>query len=213
MADKTLGLKPVIGLVERSLNKLKERGNVLCYQLRDRRSRVMDYEFYFLVQKNDRNTFELTVSQVSDQSQVKWDTKHNHITLKVGPDKKDHHQIAELLKDAMAHLNKRNLFSGYKQESKYAEEVLDKMKKAGTILDYYFPSQNADRSGIDLYIISRNNKKVPIQVKSSENYQFIHMKRYPKIPSIVTKDRSTEKLAHLTLVLIKAYEEGKVMHL
>ncbi len=214
MTNEIIGVKPAIELVEKSLDKLKEKGKITGYTQRDRRSRGKDSYLYYMVSIGKNTCFELQVSRLKDSCRLIWDSKHSKIFLSLGfGDRADHHQVANWLITAMSHMKKDFLFSGFNQENHYAQEVLEKMKKSEIILDYYFPSQREDYNGIDLCIVSHNKVKIPLQIKSSPLYQLIHMRRYPHIPSIVTKDKSVNDLNHLTMRIIKSYESKQVLHL
>jgi len=67
--------------------------------------------------------------------------------------------------------------------------------------------------GVDIWIMYNNNE-LPIQIKSSEKYQKSHIKKYPKVPSIIINSGETRRSVAKKIILAMAgAAKGKVLHL
>lgn len=87
---------------------------------------------------------------------------------------------------------------GLKKEAKFKEEMeilISKDKEVSKLITKVECPKKMEEDctlGIDFYFILKNNKRVPLQLKSGKTYQAIHRINHSEIPSLVYKKGDLE---------------------
>ncbi len=203
---------PVVGLVQRSLDLLKEKGDLKEYKLKERKSSVRTIEdlYFGIIFTNNKLYGEIKMFEHSDTTFVKSKSRANQICLNYWTESPlSVENLALTILEHSVKMRDTTLSEGFKAEDIY-ECVLAKMKSSHLIQNYYRPTKQEDGVGIDFYIISQG-AQIPIQVKKTLGGLEKHMTRYPFIPLISICSKPESKLTIQTLLICKKYIAREVI--